>query len=454
MAYQNTGIFDLGPQNMFRIIRSARSRLAREQSADNRDDKSSLGSSQASTDRSSKRTSLSRSAFGRPRLSKSSTTAPCNSENVTQEKPHQIQTNGGGVLSDVTNTSVVPNGATMNSQANIVESTGQTKISISKALAAEQNLLAKAAAAPVVYAREQYECDAPYVRDPQHAIEYVTDIHQTLQREESHPHPAYMDRQVHVNAKMRGILVDWLVSVQQKYKLRAETLFLAVSLTDRYLELKVTARRNLQLLGITSLLIAAKYEEIHPPHVADFVNVTDKAYSKDEIVKMEVLILEALNFQICTPTPMSFLDRYAQVNGCTESHKHLAQYLLELSVVDFNMVKYTPSHLAAAAVLLSNKLQRMQPSWSSSLVKQTRFTDQMLRECAKEMCALLENAEHNTLQAVRKKFSQPKYNAVAKLSFTGPPQASTVSASASTASAAVDRTGRISVAITERQRTA
>jgi len=92
-------------------------------------------------------------------------------------------------------------------------------------------------------------------------------------------------------------------------------------------------------------------------------------------------------------------------------------------LVDYNMLKYSPSRLAASSILLSNKLLRRQPAWKPAAVKQTRFTEQMLKECAKEMCSLLENAEHSPLQAVRKKFSQLKYHSVAKLNFTVAPGA-------------------------------
>merc|ERR1711908_238051 len=105
---------------------------------------------------------------------------------------------------------------------------------------------------------------------------------------------------------------------------------------------------------------------------------------------MEVLILGALNFRICRATATQFLERYQRVNGCDETQRDLAQYLLELSLVDYNMIKYSPSHSAAAAVLLSNKLLRHQPAWKEACIKHTKLTEQKLKECSKEMCALLE----------------------------------------------------------------
>lgn len=83
---------------------------------------------------------------------------------------------------------------------------------------------------------------------------------------------------------MRAILVDWIIEVHLKFKLLPETLFITVSLIDRYLELEQIKRTNLQLVGVTAMLIASKYEEIYAPEVRDFVYITDNAYTKEEIL--------------------------------------------------------------------------------------------------------------------------------------------------------------------------
>ena len=64
---------------------------------------------------------------------------------------------------------------------------------------------------------------------------------------------------------MRGILIDWLVEVAEEYRLEAETLYLAVNYIDRFLSFVPVNRSKLQLVGVTCMLIASKYEEIHPP---------------------------------------------------------------------------------------------------------------------------------------------------------------------------------------------
>lgn len=87
---------------------------------------------------------------------------------------------------------------------------------------------------------------------------------------------------------MRATLVDWLVQVHMKFKLLPETLFITVNLIDRFLSVRMGIEKDqIQLLGVSASLIAAKYEEIYPPTVKDFIYITKKAYTHEQIVEME-----------------------------------------------------------------------------------------------------------------------------------------------------------------------
>lgn len=255
--------------------------------------------------------------------------------------------------------------------------------------------------------------------DPQNVSEYASEIYDVLgaQQQAFLVNPNYIDSHPDINAKMRAILIDWLLEVHLKYKLKTETLFLAVNIVDRYLEKRSVARKKLQLVGVTGMLIAAKFEEIYPPEIKDFVYITDKAYTKEEIISMETTMLSTLGFVICAPTAGHFCERYRLANRCQEKHGHLLQYLLELSLPDIRMLRHPPSLIAAAATLLSNKLLKQHPSWPTTMVRYTKHTEQMVRGCAKELCGLLEAAECSPLQAARKKYSQPRYSKVALMTF-------------------------------------
>jgi cyclin B len=93
-----------------------------------------------------------------------------------------------------------------------------------------------------------------------------------------------MERQTDINDNMRQILVDWLVEVHLKFKMKDETLYICVNLLDRYLSQTLVQRSKLQLVGITCLMIAAKYEEIYPPIITDYVYISDNTYSKQELL--------------------------------------------------------------------------------------------------------------------------------------------------------------------------
>merc|ERR1719171_502487 len=261
------------------------------------------------------------------------------------------------------------------------------------------------------------EREAEDARDPQQVAEYARDIYGMMSREEAgfQARADYLEAQPDINAKMRAILIDWLVEVHMKYKLKTETLFLAVNLIDRFLEKKSITRKKLQLVGVCGMLIAAKYEEIYPPEVKDFVYITDKAYTREEILAMEITMLNTLEFHLTLPSPVAFLERFAKVNKCDEVQLNLARYAMELCLTDMKMLRYCPSHLAASAIFLSNKLLRRHPAWPASLIKHTRYTENVIKSCAKEMCCLVEQADRNSLTAVRKKYAQQLLNSVSTM---------------------------------------
>ena len=121
--------------------------------------------------------------------------------------------------------------------------------------------------------------------DPLCATSYVQDMYDHFRSKEvvTSVRPVFMEDQQFINERMRSILVDWLVEVHLKFKLVPETLYLTVNIIDRYLVKTEVSRPKLQLVGVTALLIASKYEEIYPPELRDLVYICDRAYSKLEV---------------------------------------------------------------------------------------------------------------------------------------------------------------------------
>lgn len=127
---------------------------------------------------------------------------------------------------------------------------------------------------------------------------------------ENRPKATYMKKQMDITSNMRSILVDWLVEVCEEYKLNSETLYLAVNYTDRFLSQMSVLRGKLQLVGTASMYIAAKYEEVTPPDISEFVYITDDTYTKKQVLRMEHLLLKVLDFKMSSPTANWFLSHF------------------------------------------------------------------------------------------------------------------------------------------------
>jgi cyclin B len=192
-------------------------------------------------------------------------------------------------------------------------------------------------------------------KNPQNVQEYFSDIFKYFFEIESTylPIPNYMDSQNDINEKMRGILNDWLIEVHLKYKLVPDTMYLTINLIDRYLSKKKVLRTKLQLVGVTAMFIASKYEEIFPPEAKDFVYITDNACNKKELLDMEIDMLTTLNFDITFPSQYRFLELFKQVLNLSDIMFNYSYYLLDLCLISYKMIKYKFSELAATAVLMS-----------------------------------------------------------------------------------------------------
>jgi len=157
--------------------------------------------------------------------------------------------------------------------------------------------------------------------------------------------PCYMKQQTgELSENVRAIIIDWVMNVHMKYKLWPETLFITINLIDRYFSTQTEIKKSdVQLVAVAALVIATKYEEIYPPTVKDFIYVSSNAYTRPQILLMEKGILFGLQFQISETSPYRFLERYSKIAQTDSVLFYLAQYLLELALLDSKMAQYPSS---------------------------------------------------------------------------------------------------------------
>uniref|UniRef100_A0A8B9FML8 Cyclin B1 n=1 Tax=Amazona collaria TaxID=241587 RepID=A0A8B9FML8_9PSIT len=188
--------------------------------------------------------------------------------------------------------------------------------------------------------------------DPEYSHDYAKDIYQYLRElEVGRSRPKYLTGK-EISGKMRAILIDRLVQLQINFELRQNTLYMSVAIIDCFLQVSVS--KMLQLVGVTAVFIASKYEEQCPLCAAQLACVTNYTYTARQIIQMEIQILQALDFCLSRPLASEFLKMALEVAKVDE--RVLAKYLMELSIVDYDMVHFPPSKIAAAASCLSLKL--------------------------------------------------------------------------------------------------
>lgn len=262
------------------------------------------------------------------------------------------------------------------------------------------------------------DIDAVDQDDPQAVTDYVEDIFKHLKQKErvDRANPSYMRSQTDITDKMRKVVIAWLVEVHLRFGVSTDTFFLAINVMDRFLSLRLCPRNKLQLIAITSLMIACKFEEIDQPVIGDFVYICSDSFKQKEILKSEEVILQALQYNLCNPTALHFLRRYSKAGQSDAKTHALAKYITELSLLEYGMLKYLPSEIAAASVYLARKWTGKEP-WTSTLEHYTEFKELQITACITDLLTCVNNYGNatNPYSAVFKKYSSAKLGEVARI---------------------------------------
>ena len=247
----------------------------------------------------------------------------------------------------------------------------ETEIKSSKA---EAQILEDVKTAAQALQEAVHDLDAEDVDDPLMVSEYVQEIFEYYQQLEqtTMPNPKYMEHQEDFDWTMREQLVDWLIEVHTRFSLLPETLFLAVNILDRLLSRRVIALDKLQLIGVTAMFIAAKYEEVSTPAVVHFVRLADNAFKLEELLAAERYTLTTLKYNLSYPNPMNFLRRITKADNYDTASRTIGKYLTEISLLDHRFMPYRPSRVAAAAMYLSRLILRRGP-WVCCLLLYKRI---------------------------------------------------------------------------------
>ena len=228
------------------------------------------------------------------------------------------------------------------------------------------------------------------------------------------PKPGFIKCQKEISTDKRQVLLNWLANFHFKCNLLPETFHLAVSLIDEYLQIKEIQSTKFQLLGLSAMVIACKFEEIIAPIYKDFEEVMGGVYTIQEIMQMEMAILHEINFKVVRASSWRFLQYYWNEMALSRDCRfYLSQYLIEVSLLSEDIVCYRPSLVAIASLYLAVKLLNI-PIKLTSL---TEYKQEEIDKVATQICSHLhyinDQSEFNVL---KKKFSTSHYYGVSSFS--------------------------------------
>lgn len=261
------------------------------------------------------------------------------------------------------------------------------------------------AAIPVAHAAEQRGTDEVLI--PESAFDMVAE---SMFRSESScsSTPGRTDQPSQIDSAVRAGLITCLMRLQHNFQLSWSTLFLTVNLLDRYLEKVPVKRSQMQLIGVTSVLVASKFNETDPPTVADLVDSTNNACRAEDIIRFQIVFLQTLNFSLVCTTADQFLVRLQQLCGAGDSECSLSGYLLELTLLDERFVGVPASKVAAATMLLARTVLQKQPGWSEEAEAIARYSRVDLEGCVSDILTCVAAVQPRCLHAVRRRYVSTK----------------------------------------------
>ncbi|KAI6699110.1 hypothetical protein NL676_019229 [Syzygium grande] len=247
--------------------------------------------------------------------------------------------------------------------------------------------------------------------------EYVDDIYEYYWNTEAHSAclANYMSIQTDITPSMRGILINWLIEVHFKFDLMHETLYLMVTLLDRYLSQVSIQKKEMQLVGLTALLLSSKYEDFWHPRIKDLISISAESYTREQMLGMEKSILKQLKFRLNLPTPYVFMLRFLKAAHSDKKLEHLAFYLIELCLVEYEALEFKPSLLCASALYVARCTLQMSPAWTPLLIRHARYEVSQIRVCAQMILRFHKAARLGQLKVTYEKYMGSDHGCVAAI---------------------------------------
>ena len=197
------------------------------------------------------------------------------------------------------------------------------------------------------------------------------------------PSTSYLEHQ-EVTSDMRRILIDWLVELTTCFSMEGSVLHMATSLVDRFLSAAELPKEEMQLLGVTCIFIASKFDDANHPSVESFADMADGACTAMEVIDMEVDVLCTLEYELAVPTVATFLPSFLTIREADRDTSLFATFIAELTLLEYDFLQFPPSVIAAAACYIANISVRGL-HWTPAMTQLTSYQPADLWPCIRKI---------------------------------------------------------------------
>ena len=211
---------------------------------------------------------------------------------------------------------------------------------------------------------EKYKSENTKIKEnPQYAFEYLYDILNNLLIDENNYYEKLdlcqfnlIKNRYYINPESRKFFINSLINIQDLLNFNERTLFLTIQIFDRYINNVLMKKNikikeeNLDIVIVTSLIIAAKNEEIKLYSMNDYLNLLPLKYNVNDLQKTEYSILSEFDFDLNIPSMFDFYEIFSVEVKLNKIQKAKGLYLLNFILLDSNLVQI-PSSLIVFAVI-------------------------------------------------------------------------------------------------------
>ena len=201
--------------------------------------------------------------------------------------------------------------------------------------------------------------------DPQYVYEYYNEILTNLLIDENNyfeeldlSHLNLNKISSVINPDSRKFFINSLINLQELLNFKEHTLFLTTQIFDRYINYVLKKRiisikeENLDIVIVTSLIIAAKNDEIKLYSMKDYLNLLPLKYNIRDLEKTEYEILSGFDFNLNIPNMLNFFELFCLEGKLNKIQIAKGLYLLNFILLDNNLVQIPPSLIAYAVVFI------------------------------------------------------------------------------------------------------